>query len=1013
MNDDLDDNAVESNNKLFSNRMGTPPAPYDFGEEDEFGMEDDQEMLELANGFESTMQSSRPKYEIQSRPVFAETSGNSQAKTSKTSAKKIKPPQPDDANLEELFRFPWSRDVKVTLREKFKLRGFRENQLNAINSTLAGKDTFVLMPTGGGKSLCYQLPSQLRSGKTRGITVVVSPLLSLMEDQVQHLREWGVQAFLINGDTSSEEKNAIYDCFRENDVQKFIQLLYVTPEMLNKNQRMISAFERLYQRGLFARLVIDEAHCVSQWGHDFRPDYKELGGLRQQFPGVPIMALTATATENVKVDVIHNLGITGCEVFTRSFNRPNLYYEARPKQSKPKDLESIASLIKDDYRGQTGIIYCLSRKNCEDMAEALRKQYKIKAHHYHAGMESQAKSEVQKRWQSGEYRVIVATIAFGMGIDKADVRFVIHHSLPKSLEGYYQETGRAGRDGKKSGCYLYYHYSDAGKLRRMIDEDKNGSWEQKQRQHLMLRKMVQFCDNRSDCRRVQVLAYFSETFHRDECESQCDSCNSASTFEVQDFTEPAKQAINLVRQIGHQKVTTLHCIDVFRGHVSKKVKTCEHDQLGEFGLGSHLDRGDVERLFSRLLGEDALHEDNVVNKRGFATQYLVLGPNCRQYDTGRRRLDLHIRVTPRAKSKAKEPAKKRAKKGSKEQLPLSTNVSSPVEEVAKRRKPAQDAQKGALHASGYERDNFVVSDPDDETYGNAASADESDAYDDVDFAPIRHRGQLRREKTRELGPPIVVDSTMSGLNDIHRMVVDNFVQEAKTKCSEIMMARALRATPFTDTQLREMAIRFTETPDQMLRHVPGIDSEKVLLYGKHFCKLVTECRKSYEEMMSQTRDRPSDPHKQNVIDLVSESEDEDEDEYGNLGASDFENEQEDAGQASKHFPPPPDKSVSAFNERFAYSQSEALRKSATEGSNSKATKGSKSRRPKEYKPKNFSARSRHPSDSASGFRSAAGVSKSGKGPARRSGGGAKSGGAGAGRKGGGFGGGGGISMMPT
>ncbi|EMD00038.1 hypothetical protein BAUCODRAFT_63664, partial [Baudoinia panamericana UAMH 10762] len=528
-----------------------------------------------------------------------------------------------DVDIEAQFRYPWSHDVKVALRERFRLKGFRENQLQAINATLAGKDTFILMPTGGGKSLCYQLPSLITTGKTKGVTVVVSPLLSLMEDQVQHLLELGIQAFLVNGESTAGEKNQIREALGQRDAQEFIQCLYVTPEMLSKNESMLSIFERLYQRRQLARIVIDEAHCVSQWGHDFRPDYKLLGNVRQRFPEVPVMALTATATDAVKLDVIHNLHIDSCEIFTRSFNRPNLYYEVRPKESKGKDLESIATLIKERHRGQSGIIYCLSRKNCEDMAADLVKQHKVKAAHYHAGLTSEQRSKAQKQWQSGTYHVIVATIAFGMGIDKADVRFVIHNSIPKSLEGYYQETGRAGRDGKHSGCYLFYGYSDAGKLRRMID-DGEGSHEQKDRQHQMLRKMVQFCENRSDCRRVQVLAYFSEVFHQDECQNQCDNCKSTSTFETKDFTDLAAQAISLVRKVSMDKVTVLHCIDIFRGSESKKIKDKGHNDLSEFGAGKHMGRENVERLFYRLLGENVIREDSVMNKSGFANQYIAL-----------------------------------------------------------------------------------------------------------------------------------------------------------------------------------------------------------------------------------------------------------------------------------------------------------------------------------------------------------------------------------------------------
>lgn len=1027
MHDDLNDNDFfAANDQLFSNRMGTPPAPsFDYQDEDDFGMGDDDEMLEFAKVVENHKLPPQPAFGTGKRPVFAETSGNSQARPNQTSAKKSKrnPTLQTDEDLEKHFRFPWSSDVKKMLRERFRLKGFRENQLQAINATLGGNDAFVLMPTGGGKSLCYQLPSLIETGRTRGVTVVVSPLLSLMEDQVQHLKCLHIQAFLLNGETSPEEKRAINDALNQQDAQEYIQLLYVTPEMLCKNQAMISTFERLSRRKQLARLVIDEAHCVSQWGHDFRPDYKALGDLRRKFPGVPVMALTATATENVKVDVIHNLGMDGCEVFNQSFNRPNLFYDVRVKEGKGKDLESIASLIKDKHRGVTGIIYCLSRKNCEDMAKELRQQHKIKAQHYHAGMEPAEKSRIQKEWQAGKHLVIVATIAFGMGIDKANVRFVIHHTLPKSLEGYYQETGRAGRDGLRSNCYLFYGYGDAAKLRRMIDEGEGG-WEQKDRQHQMLRKMIQYCENRSDCRRVQVLAYFNEVFHRDACAEQCDNCNSTSNFETLDLTELAGQAINLVRQIAPERVTVLYCIDVFRGADTKKIRDADHTRFEEFGAGKHLDRENIERLFYRLLTEGALREEQVVNKRGFANQYANLGSKCNDYRPGRQQLMMEVRTTPRAKAKA--PAKNKARKDGKEEqnrqwnetagsraraeLPISTNVSSPIQ-AATSRKQTRQPPRGPLHINGYKRDKFVVSDPEDEPYVEDYDDDDgSDAFENMGFAPIRQAGQQLRDKKRELGPPIQSDGMMDRLDEIHRNIVEAFVREAKQKCQQLMIDRSLSIVPFPDTVLRLMAINFTDTPEKMSK-IPGINAEKLLLFGKPFCKLVKDCKRSYDEILAQADEQPVDPNAQNVIDLVSD--DEEEDDYGSLGPSDLEDDDDDQGEPSSYFRP--SEKVAAFNAKFALSQSEAMRSGSTSQPAKKPAGRVVSRGGKRSGKSNYhAARAHRASDSAGGRRSGSGVSKS-KAPARRSKGGSSRGGNSRNNPNGGagFGGGGGFSMMPT
>ena len=608
----IDDDDDESYTKC----MGSPSRP--LTDDDEYGQDDDdEEMLECADELEN--QDARPSTETRrpARQVFTETSGNAVKQDIQQRHLKEHPNSPKPTQLQHR----WSKDVKMALRTRFHLTGFRPHQLEAINATLSGKDTFVLMPTGGGKSLCYQLPSIISSGHTRGVTLVISPLLSLMQDQVDHLKRLQIQAHLVNGEVTAEHRKVIMDGLKEPRVEKYIELLYITPEMISKSTRMVEAFRDLHRRKKLARIVIDEAHCVSQWGHDFRPDYKSLGEVRQQFPDVPVMALTATATENVKLDVIHNLKIEGCEVLAQSFNRPNLTYEVRSKGKSKDVLEDIARTINSVYRNQSGIIYCLSRQSCEKIAGQLRHDHGIKAQHYHAGMDPQDKRRAQKQWQAGKYNVIVATIAFGMGIDKADVRFVIHHTIPKSLEGYYQETGRAGRDGKRSGCYLYYGYQDTSALKRMID-DGEGSQEQKSRQRGMLRNVVQFCENRSDCRRVQVLGYFSEQFRPEDCKAACDNCNSQSVFQSEDFTGYAKSAIQLVRQIEDQNVTVLHCVDVLRGGKSKKISEMGHNRLKQYGAGSDLERGDVERLFYRLLSEDVLEERNVMNKAGFASQYV-------------------------------------------------------------------------------------------------------------------------------------------------------------------------------------------------------------------------------------------------------------------------------------------------------------------------------------------------------------------------------------------------------
>jgi bloom syndrome protein len=1022
--DDADEAIFAASNEMFSNRMGTPPAPYGANDDDDYGMGDDDDMLDFAEDIENRGLPSQQTYGSSDRQVFTETSGNVQNRQIGASNKKPKKTPAKDVESEhEKFRFPWSDDVKNVMRGRFRLKGFRKNQIEAINATLAGKDVFVLMPTGGGKSLCYQLPSLVDSGRTHGVTMVVSPLLSLMEDQVQHLRNMSIQAFMINGGTSREERDAINQGLKERDVEKFVQILYVTPEMLSQNASMIRTMESLYNRQKLARLVIDEAHCVSQWGHDFRPDYKLLGDIRRKFPRVPVMALTATATENVKVDTVHNLGIDGCEVLSSSFNRENLFYEVRAKAKGKEDIGNIAELIKENHPRQTGIVYCLSRKNCEDVAKALKSEHNLRAHHYHAGMPVDEKSKVQKQWQLGKYEIIVATIAFGMGIDKANVRFVIHYSIPKSLEGYYQETGRAGRDGIRSHCYLFYGYQDASRMKRMIDDDENSNWEQKERQRQMLRKMVQFCENKSDCRRVQVLGYFNESFDQNDCQMQCDNCNSNATFEEVDFTDYAQQAVSLVRQAidstrDNQNVTVLQCIDIFRGAGAKKLRE-GHGNLEGWGAGSSLDRGDVERLFYRLLSEDALREHNVPNRSGFATQYVGLGSKSTDFESGRRRIKMQIRSTPRPKSKA--PAKKPKKVAANEpkqqkrangrangppELPLSTNVSSPIQAASTRKRTLKAAQKD-IAAYGYQHDKFVVPNPEDD--GDYADEDD-DEYSDDAFEPVRVAGQSRPEKTRTLGAPITSDSTMDNLEPTHRMYVDNFIVEAQSKVKDIMIDKSLRIAPFTDTMLRSMAIQFADTREKMLQ-IPGIDEEKLRLYGKDFLKMVNKTRQWYEETVRvQAEERP-DPNGKNVIDLVSDEEDnEDEDDYGSI---DIEDDEEDEGEPSAYFQQP--KRVQAFNARFSQSQSAAMRTAPIRTAPAQSSQGQSKRRwkgKKRFVAKKSAGRDSRASNSARSRQTSDSVGDSARvtkrrAPAKRSTSGGMQARLSAAR------GGGGIAMMPT
>lgn len=742
---EYDEPMVSGDETTFTRTMGSPLPP-PINDMDEFDMDVfDEDILEAADYLQDGRPSSTKRLESQNRPVFAETSGNA-----------IRSPATQKSQTHGTIwgQHPWTKDVKNALKERFHLRGFRLNQLEAIDSTLSGKDTFVLMPTGGGKSLCYQLPSVVSTGSTKGVTIVVSPLLSLMQDQVSHLRRNKIKAYLVNGETPREERQWIMDTLSSSAPEKQIELLYITPEMVSKSHAIMDRLEDLNRKQRLARIVIDEAHCVSQWGHDFRPDYKELGGFRARIPGVPMMALTATATENVKVDVIHNLKMDGCDVFTQSFNRPNLTYEVRRKGTNADLLQSIAQTITGPYRNKSGIVYCLARNTCEKVAENLRSKYGIKAAHYHAGLDAEERVQAQQKWQAGEIHVIVATIAFGMGIDKPDVRFVIHHSIPKSLEGYYQETGRAGRDGRRSGCYLYFAYQDMKSVERMINSNKDASPVQKTRQRKMLRNVVQYCENQSDCRRVQILAYFSESFQRQDCNASCDNCKSGGTFEVRDFSEHAAAAIRIVRyfQERDERVTLSYCVNILRG-TTKSFRSPEHRQAPCLGDGADIVLGDAERLFRKLLGEKALAEENIMNQRNFPIQYIKLGLRAADFERGRRRLRLDVRISPDGNLRQRGTAGRDA-------LPQSTNVSSPVQSANRRR------------LARYQHTNTVE--------------DECDSDGDSDgFERIRVAGKNERKDKNLPGPPITQDHRYDQLDPLHKTVAEDFMVYAKNYCQDV------------------------------------------------------------------------------------------------------------------------------------------------------------------------------------------------------------------------------------
>jgi ATP-dependent DNA helicase RecQ len=496
------------------------------------------------------------------------------------------------------------------LREVFGYDAFRGPQAEIVGHVSTGGDALVLMPTGGGKSLCYQIPAIVRQRAGQGVSIVVSPLIALMHDQVGALIEVGVAAAFLNSSLSSEESQAVEKSLLRGE----ITLLYVAPERLN-TPRFLALLDSLVERGELALFAIDEAHCVSQWGHDFRPEYRALAVLAERFPGVPRVALTATADALTREDMIERLQLQHARTFISSFDRPNIRYQLVEKKDATAQL---VRFIRDEHSSanghDAGIVYCQSRRRVEEVAGMLN-DAGFQAMAYHAGMDTPDRQRNQDRFLREEGWVMVATIAFGMGIDKPDVRFVAHLDMPKNIEGYYQETGRAGRDGEPANAWMAYGLQDVVNQRRMIDESPAAD-AFKQVLRGKLDALLSLAEA-SDCRRVRLLSYFGELSQ--PC-GNCDNCLNPPA--QHDATESARKLLSCIYRVQQSSGSAFgagHIMDILRGKTTEKVTQHGHQSLSTFGIGADLSETQWRALIRQLIAREALHVDG----SGFNTLHLT------------------------------------------------------------------------------------------------------------------------------------------------------------------------------------------------------------------------------------------------------------------------------------------------------------------------------------------------------------------------------------------------------